>query len=191
MIALKTFIIVVLIFLCSHFSFASGDSTRHPAPRPLSERIYTGGNINASFGTITYIYIAPLVGFRVSPKFSIGPSFTYIYYKDNRVPLNSGYSNFGRSNSSSIYGASVFARYLILENLFAHAEYEVLNRDVYDDLIHRNHRINVTGFYVGGGYQQRIGMNSFLNFMLLWNLNQSVYSLYQNPIIRGGFNIGF
>jgi hypothetical protein len=177
--------------MCGRCSFASGDSTRHQAPRPLSERIYTGGNLTASFGTITYVYLAPLVGFRVTPKFSIGPSITYIYYKDNRVAANTGYSNYGGGNSSGIYGASVFARYLVLENLFAHTEYEVLNRDVYDELIHRRHRVNVTAFYVGGGYQQRIGMNSFLNFILLWNLNESVYSLYQNPIVRGGFNIGF
>ena len=106
----------LLFFFIHQHAFAVGDSLRRSPSKPLSERIYTGGNMFASFGSITYVYLSPLIGYRLTPKFSVGPSFTYIYYKDNR-PSGPGYSNYGH-NSSSIYGGSFFARYLIFEKRF-------------------------------------------------------------------------
>jgi hypothetical protein len=91
-----------LFVLVKSLAVAYTDSTRHASSTPFYERIYTGGNLTASFGSVTYIYIAPLIGYRITPKFSVGPSFTYIYFKDNRTPYP-GYVNYGH-NSSSIYG---------------------------------------------------------------------------------------
>ncbi len=45
-------------------------------------------------------------------------------------------------------------------------------------------------FFVGGGYLQRIGGNSGMYFLVLWNLNDTPNSPYTNPVIRIGFNIG-
>ena len=90
-----------------------------------------------------------------------------------------------------MYGGSVFARYNILENLFAYTEYEILNLDAPDPLNpYRLRRTNVTSVFVGGGYRQMLGNNSSLNLMLLYNLNESTNSPYQNPIIRIGFGFG-
>ncbi len=175
--------VLFLIFICvpSAETFAQND-TVPVSSYTIRDKIFTGGNIGLSFGTLTYIDISPLLGYKITPKFSAGLGVTYIYYKDNIVPNN---------NSSSIYGGRTFARYLVLENVFAYSEYEVLNREIYDDVRRKERRVNVGSFFVGAGYQQRIGGNSFMNLMVLWNLNENPYSLYRNPIIRGGVNIGF
>jgi hypothetical protein len=44
---------------------------------------------------------------------------------------------------------------------------------------------------VGGGYFQRIdGSNSGIFVMLLYNLTESLYTPYSNPIVRIGVNLG-
>ena len=64
-----------------------------------------------------------------------------------------------------------------------------MNYEAYDffgDLV----RVNVNNILLGGGYRQWVTDNSFISLELLWNVNESVYSLYQNPIIRVGVNVG-
>ena len=149
-------------------------------------KIYAGGNIGLLFGTITVVDIYPIIGYRLTKDLSAGFGVTYQYFSDNRYNPNF---------STSIYGGSVFARYVIVENLFAHSEYELINRefiliDTSTGTIVDRSRRNVGSLLVGGGYRQRIGSNSYFVLMALWNLNESVYSLYPNPIIRMGVNIG-
>lgn len=143
----------------------------------FTDRLFYGGNFGLMFGSITYIEISPLIGYKFSDRFSAGPGISYIYLQDNRFGL-----------STNIYGGRVFARYNITDFLFGHGEYEILNRESPYSL---EGRINVTSLFVGGGYRQRIGSNSFLFIMGLWNLNDSEYSIYRNPIIRMGFSTGF
>lgn len=177
----------MLIFTPFAISFAQ-DSTKvvkHTPPAPSSfntDNIFTGGSIGLSFGTLTFVDISPLIGYNITPKFSAGLGFTYIFYKDNTT---------AGSHGEFIYGGRTFTRYLLLENIFVHTEYEVLNRKIYDALTRKERRVNVGSFLAGAGYQQAIGINSYVNIMVLWNFNENRYSLYPNPIIRGGVNIGF
>jgi hypothetical protein len=43
---------------------------------------------------------------------------------------------------------------------------------------------------LGGGYRQWIGNKAFMTLMILWNVNEQLYSPYQNPVIRIGFGAG-
>ncbi len=147
------------------------------------DRIYTGGGIGLQFGTQTFVNISPLVGYRLTEKFSVGLSATYLYYRYK--DYNPAYSY-----SSNIYGGSVFSRYLIFENLFAHVEYEVLRLEARDNVSRLLGTKDITSILVGGGYRQMIGDRSSINLMLLYNLNETTYSPYQNPIIRISFGIG-
>lgn len=140
------------------------------------DKLFGGGNIGAQFGGITVVNISPIVGYKITPRFAAGVGVTYIYYNYKAI-------NF----SSSIYGGNIFGRLYVLENIFGHAEYEVLNIDSYD---FPGTRANIENVYVGGGFRQAIGANSFMNIMALWNINESKYSPYGNPIIRMGFSIG-
>ena len=76
----------------------------------------------------------------------------------------------------------------IIENLFAHAEVEVLNMEVPE--IYRYVRKNVTSVFLGGGYRQMLGERASVNILFLYNVNESRYSPYRNPVLRIGFGIG-
>ncbi len=151
-----------------------------------SDRFFTGGDFGLVFGDVTLIDISPFLGYKVTDKFWTGIGATYQYYRN---------TNYVPDIKTSVYGGRVFGRYYvgIIENLFAHAEYEVLNYDalfmdpfgyVYQQ------RLTAHNILVGAGYSQPISENSSLDLMILYNLNENSQSLYSNPVIRLGFNFG-
>lgn len=166
---------LLTIFICIKFEVSAQETIQPKAS--FSDRLFYGGNFGLMFGTVTYIELSPLIGYRITDRLSAGPGVSYIYMQDNRYDL-----------STSIYGGRLFARYNFTDYLFGHGEYEVLNLVTPYSL---NGRTNLTSIFVGGGYRQRLGSNSFLNIMGLWNINDSEYSIYRNPIIRMGFSTGF
>ncbi len=154
-------------------------------PPIFRDRLFTGGGLGFQFGTVTMIDVSPLVGYRITENFSTGVGFKYQYYRYK--------DRFGEF-STSIFGGSIFCRYIIYNDLFAHAEFELLNYDAEllgsYNVITTSERITTESYLIGAGYRQQIGRNSFVNFLLLWNLNENVYSLYENPIIRIGVEFG-
>lgn len=151
-----------------------------PAPKPgFWDHIFTGGNFGLQFGTQTIVELAPQLGYKFTDNFAAGIGIKYLYYK-----INNSYYNY----STNIYGGSVFARHIIFDELFVHAEVEMLNLEVPD--LYRFVRRDVTSVFLGGGYRQMIGENSSVNFLVLYNVNETLYSPYRNPIIRVGFGIG-
>jgi hypothetical protein len=144
-----------------------------------------GGYLGAQFGNVTYIEISPLASYRVTDKFHAGLGLTYSYYKDNTyIP----------AYSSSAYGGSIFARYFIWRDLFVHAEYAPLyitNFIYYPPALPDEGKAPwAHDVLIGGGYRQWIGDRASINLMVLWNVNESIYSPYSNPIIRIGFGVG-
>ena len=145
------------------------------------DRLFFGGNVGLQFGTQTYIEIAPLIGYKVTEKLSTGVGLKYIYYR-----FKDDYSKY----TSNIYGGGPFVRYNIYEGLFLHAEYELLNLEVPDVYYTRYVRKNISSVFLGGGYRQMIGERSSLDFLLLYNINDTKDSPYINPIVRIGFGFG-
>jgi hypothetical protein len=146
---------------------------------PFMDRVYFGGNVGAFFGSnLTIVELSPLVGYRVTNEFSAGVGITYIYMKDYYGPEN-------------IYGGRIFGRYQVFESAFAYAEYEVLDIP-YQPLYPTNkeYRKTITSPMVGAGYNQSMGERAQFVIMGLWNLNQTLYSPYPNPIIRMGVLLG-
>ncbi len=157
----------------------------------LIDRFYFGGNVGANFGTITFINVAPMVGFRITPRFSVGVGGTYQYWSDKR---------FTPTYKQSIYGGSLFSRYMIAEdflgagNLFAHAEYENLFakqpfQDPNTGLITEKTK-SFPSFFIGGGLAIPIGSRSAFTISALYNpFYDEFNSLYASPLqIRvGGF----
>ncbi|MFH1321827.1 MAG: hypothetical protein ABII90_14400 [Bacteroidota bacterium] len=157
----------------------------HPGKKRFDRsKVFTGGNIGLLFGTVTYIDLSPIIGYMLTEKISAGIGVTYKYFNDNRI------ANY----STNIFGGRVFGRYLFTENLFAHTEYELLNLEII--MVDRwynvtdRYRKNVSYIWVGGGYRYPVGLNSYLSFMVLYNLNESAFSIYPNPIYTIGVNIG-
>lgn len=149
----------------------------------FKSHLYFGGGLGLQFGTMTLIEISPLVGYNITPKFSVGLSPTYKYYKFK------DYYGQNLDLKTNVWGGSIFSRYYIFTNVFAHVEYESLLYNTQSPG-YAEMKQQYNSFFVGGGYNQRIGENSGMYIMALWNLNDTPDSPYVNPIIRVGFTVG-
>jgi len=176
-------IISIFIVLQVNILRAQNDEMRSKPESNFISRLFYGGGFGLQFGSVTLIEVSPLVGYKVTPKLGIGisPSYKYYSYKNPYYPSSRLETN--------VFGGSVFARYMIFENIFAHAEYESLfyNTKVPGYPVEMQQYNSVL---VGGGYRQMIGGNAAMNILVLWNLNDTPDSPYTNPVIRIGFTVG-
>ena len=176
--------ILLLVWCIICFRSYGQDSTmirKNPLKKNFWEKVYVGGNVGFQFGTVTFAEVSPLVGYQFTEKITAGIGVTYQYYryKDRFYEL-----------TTNVYGARVFGRYFFTSYLFGHVEYEYLNLEAFD--FYPTRRVDVESVLVGGGYFQRFGMgNSGIYLMLLYNLTESAYTPYTNPILRIGVNLGF
>ncbi|CAN5431482.1 hypothetical protein BH11BAC2_BH11BAC2_25400 [soil metagenome] len=156
-----------------------------PPPREtsLKDRLFFGGDLGLQFGDVTYINVAPIIGYKFTEKLAAGLGPSYSYLKDNRYK--------GYEYKTDTYGGRVFGQYKVIEQAMAYAEYEVLNAEVFDDFTYKLKRQNINSLLVGGGYLSPIGNNSTFNLLVLFNVIEDPYTYYTNPIIRAGVNIGF
>jgi len=71
------------------------------AQSPSSSPVHVGGNLGVGFATLDWVEVPPLVGYRVSERFSLGLGGPYRFRDDGWYPG-------GRSTSDD--GASAFGR---------------------------------------------------------------------------------
>lgn len=147
-----------------------------------------------SFGSSTYIEVAPLLGYHVNDRLSLGLGPHYIYQSWKATPYEPSFE-------THVFGLKAFGRFALIthaeeflpinlfSDLFVHVEYEGMSLE--------NGAYSVVGdqpryirniFLVGGGFSQRIGMYNSVSFMVLWNLDETSGLPYSNPIFRIGFN---
>lgn len=122
----------------------------------FKDRLYTGGNVWAQFGSITNVEIAPILGYRITKEYSVGVGAKYNFYSIR--PQS------GPAFSTSIYGGSIFTRYVFFKKIVAHAEFEALNVELLNTRNVGDRRWVPIGL-VGGGYS-----NNGLQIMLLYDL---------------------
>jgi hypothetical protein len=186
----------------------------HPHKQPVKDnfwrRIVVGGNLGFQFGTVTGVMISPEVRIRTFDQLYAGFGFTYQYfrYKDYYWDdVNKQYLDF----ASNVYGGRFYLRYYLrslfgnwLGNFFAHAEYEYMafiqpyhydpNGRIFDPynntLSPGKTTISYNSVLVGAGYSQPVGGRVFIDLLILWDLNNSYYSLYSNPVFRIGVGVG-
>lgn len=180
----KNTIILVLTILFFSLATASQaqreiDSESNP---PFRDRLYYGGNFAMQFGTITFIDVSPLVGVMITNRFSGAVGATYQYFDDRRF-LNPGTGN------RSLYGGRTFLRYNVLQHIFAHSEYELLNFDLFNRRSNEYNREWVPSLFLGAGYFTPFGARGGANFTFLYNLwHDNFRSPYNEPyVIRVGF----
>ena len=146
------------------------------------DRMFFGGSFGASFGSVTFINVSPVVGYMVSPRLSAGVGVLYQYVRDERFP--------GDPIERNDWGLNVFSRFLLVPPIFLHAEYEYLNYDYISD------RLGFNSFLAGGGIAQPISRNASFIAMVLYNFSYvndaTVVQPYSDPwIIRVGVTAGF
>ncbi|MCK5135096.1 MAG: hypothetical protein KAR19_04850 [Bacteroidales bacterium] len=188
------FIWILLFFACPVHTIA-----QHEIP-DRKGRFFIVPELWISFGTNTYIDVAPLVGYHVNDRFSVGLGPHYIYQSRKATP------SYPYSYQTHVYGLKGFARFALITNadqflpinlfsdLFVHVEYEGISLEkvyYYSPAYPDDGRFIYQGFLIGGGFSQRVGMYNSISFMILWDLNESSRSPYSNPVFRIGFNAYF
>lgn len=187
--------IVFLLFFCLSFygqtddvyvGTTGKDSTYKPAKKKDQEwlkRVTYGGNVQAIFGSYTYIYLSPTIGYIPFKNLNIGVGFIYSYVSMNY----NGYGHF----SQSIYGGHSYARYFFNESFFAQGQFDhLLQPNVYN-YNHPSEKVWVDYALIGGGFRQSIGKHAALITSLMINVSPSPLSIYPNPLIQIGFVGGF
>lgn len=168
-----------------------------------ASKIVAGGMIGLGFGSTTSISIAPVLGYRITDNLAAGVGFGYQYLKVKDYftleDLNGNVSYY--DYKASMISASVWARYLIMEHLFAHLEYEhnfmSFQDYVFDPagtgkIVSDKVTYNVPSLLAGVGYRQPISDNASMYIMGMYDVLQQDYSPYKGSIFpRIGFTIGF
>lgn len=167
-------------------------------------RLIVGGTLGFGMGDRVLAFnIAPMVGYRITDKLAAGVGFGYQYYKErDAIYLEDLHGNRSFYDfRANMISASVWSRYLILEKLFVHAEYEH-NFFSFDDyrfdqqgngtIETFKQKLNVPCLLLGIGYRQPIGENASIYLMGFYDVLQRDYSPYRGSIQpRIGFTVGF
>lgn len=99
----------------------AADAGPREAPPPAwTKRLFFGGSAAASFGAVDAVAAAPLVGYRVTSRVSVGaqPFYRYAKYKDVSPHV-----------TTHDYGADVFARVRVVGGFFVQGQYEWIDYD--------------------------------------------------------------
>lgn len=142
----------------------------------LKDHIRLGGNLGAQFGTVTFINVSPMIGYQFNKRWMVGTRGTYQYFRIRQFTQISGH----------LFGGSTFARAFVLDNLFVHGEYEVLN-GFFDN---SGRRTNIPFLYAGLGFIQPINDKVGFSVTALYELLRRQYSPTGLPSIRAGIVVG-
>ena len=151
----------IVLLLVSFTALAQRDVDETTGWTP-KDRIYTGGGVAFNGGSDAfgnrYFYFAvnPIVGYMVTPKFSVGTGVTWQRFAYTQpIKLN-----------IDQYGVSPFMRYNF-DQLFAYGEYNLINTPVF---LGTGERRNFDRLLLGLGYSQPIGPRSKINLMALYDV---------------------
>jgi hypothetical protein len=146
------------------------------------ERIFYGGFVLPGFyNGAFYLTATPNIGYRITDNFSAGVGLNYNY---SRVRYS------GIVYEQSLYGANVFIRYIVSQNIYIQAQYERLNQPNYYSYNTKD-RTWVEYLLLGAGYRQPLGDHASLVSSIMFNVLPNRLSVYQNPIFQIGIQAGF
>lgn len=178
---MKRIVFFVLGFLM--FSAVTTLRAQFLYEQPEFERKWVfGGGFGLGFSnTGSNILVAPQLGYMLSPRWELGSRITYNYYsyKDQSIKF-----------STHNYGGGFYTTYDLFRGIIVHAENEWLSYEkVYYNL--ERERALVHSVFVGGGLRQYLSGRSYASVIILYNLNETFDSPYENPLFRIGFGFGF
>ena len=172
-------ILPLLIFLsslqtisCQDFEWGSGHAGM----------AFTGGGLQLSFGSVTYIEVSPMLGYHVNDLLAFGIGGSYAYLNDNYYKV-----------SMPFYSGRFFGELNISPEFFVHAEYEMMfYEDKFSSLTTGNGWVTLENIWIGAGYKQALSENISLYGLILYNANNPpVYTPFENLTYRAGIEINF
>jgi len=171
---IKKILLLIIFSLMFEFSiYAQFEDFEEDVDKPkipISEKIFFGGDFGLQVGSETMINLSPQIGYLIKDYWAIGTGVNFFYY------------NYQNQFTSLNYGGNVFTQFYPFPFLVLHGEAQILNV-----LSNNNTRYLDIGLLAGGGYRQKMGAKSSINYILLWNFNQTENSFYSNPIMRISF----
>ena len=151
-----------------------------PQKKSLLEKLFVGGSgdlgfqSNPYYGSYFTIGASPILGYRLTKNFAVGPGILYQYYNIGGYKFHD-------------YGAKIFGQFLIYKGIMAHAEHEIRSTQYEPGSINSNDRYTFRTSLVGGGYRQmasnRFGFDLYLLFPIVTAASNAVNTA---PVFRGG-----
>lgn len=157
--------------------------TQLPGVRSIASRIYFGGSIGVSFGSVDYVQVSPQVGFEITPKLSTGLAVSY---------LRRSYSGLN-TVSTSDRGFDVFTRYRLISQVFLQGQYSYTDFE-YPLAAGGTTRDSYSAFLAGGGWARPLGGHvSFVtSAMYDFTYSEDEPAPYDDPwIVSAGVIVGF
>lgn len=155
--------------------------------------LYSGFGLGfSSSGSVSQFSfsISPSLGYRLTDRLAVGPGISYSY---NHYGLPAGFP--GGDISTSSVGVKAFAQLVVYQEFFVHTEYEVtraqqLAQDQYGILTTFTNTVSTP--LAGIGYRNQFSDRAAGDILVLYNFNETVFSIYPNPVIRFTFmyNLG-
>ncbi len=162
----------------------STSTKQRPTAAPtdgLWDKVVIGGNVSLSFGSYTFIYLAPSLGYKFTDKLVAGPGFIYQYAKISAYDFN---GNKIGDFTNTVYGPKAFANYTIAEQFYGGLQMEYLNHKVPVSTGTTTYELENTWtpvLFLEAGYSSRIGRKGFAQIGLRYNVLHGPESPYGSP----------
>jgi hypothetical protein len=166
----------------------------------FQDRLWYGADFTLNFfsipnGRAFNAGIAPMIGYKITDAFSIGPRVEILYRGER---YNTGTSEDLKFNSTN-FGLGAFTRLKVFDQYFLHAEYQSLNNETGNLVPDSSSPIGVKvvnnrnwedHFFLGGGYGASGGGIGF-QVSVLWDVLQEFSSQNIPLYYRMGVNYKF
>ena len=121
-------LLAISIGAMAQVRYNSGGGSSKPKERGFDpQKIVIGGGIDARFwGGVTYIYLAPMVGYKITPNFMAGVNLGYQYMriKNGREVYNTTTNRFETyATNDHLFSPGLWMRYNIA-SFFVHTQFE-------------------------------------------------------------------
>jgi hypothetical protein len=149
---------------------------------PLRDRVYWGGSVVFSMGgDVSTIGVYPMVAYKIRPKWSVGLEAGYEHVS---------YDDFDQSADN--YGGSIFTRYRLIPRMYVHAEYQMINYELFTSPT-TSDREWVPFLLLGGGLSTMVGPRTWAYVEVLFDVLRDNHSPYDDwePFISAGVGVGF
>jgi hypothetical protein len=159
----------------------------------FSERLVFGGDIGLSFGTITYIKLAPVIGYRITSRLTAGLGPIYIYENYKAYKLETSTYGGKAILSFTVFKGSSGEYAFNIGDIVLHAENELINvESIYlntqTQMFYFGDRLWIDNLLLGGGISQPISGRFSFSLFILWDVTGNEFSPYNNPVLKFGFS---
>ena len=158
---------------------------KEPPPSPV-QRIFFGGNLDMAFGSITQISVSPEVGYRITNRLSAGIGIDYMFV------YSEAYSFKG-----SVFGGNVFASFTMIKSIgklipffrtdmgiLLYGQFSYTNMGRFYTALSGEEPMWISSPMLGLAFQVPIGQRSYMVLSIMYNFNETLYSLYSNPVVK-------